>query len=135
MKHNDIERNYRSREDEILFMDLREMGSPFEKKFIQFLPEDRGKVTRTYHDWQQTNNIYIDIPEFCYSATLDEVRGKDYSLVPSKYVAFINRDENVDFESKMNALQKDFSTLLKSEEQSKKDLLNVFKELGYEIEL
>jgi type I restriction enzyme M protein len=56
-------------------------------------------------------------------------------LVPSKYIEFINRDENIDFGDKMAALQSEFSELLQSEEQSKKDLLNVFKELGYEIEL
>ena len=68
-----------------------------------------------------------------YSAKKDEVIKKDYSLVPSKYIEFINRDENIDFGDKMSALQTEFSELFKSEEQSKKDLLNVFKELGYEI--
>ena len=58
VKLNDVEKNYRNREDEILFMDLREMGSPFEKKFIQFLQPDISRVTETYHDWQQENNHY-----------------------------------------------------------------------------
>ena len=35
----------------------------------------------------------------------------------------------------MSALQTEFSELLKEEENSKKDLLNVFKEIGYEIKL
>ena len=35
----------------------------------------------------------------------------------------------------MQLLQSEFSELLKSEEASKKDLLTVFKELGYEIKL
>ena len=63
------------------------------------------------------------------------MRAKDYSLVPSKYIEFINRDENIDFDEKMQSLQKEFSELLKSEEDSKEDLLTVFKELGYEIKL
>ena len=33
----------------------------------------------------------------------------------------------------MTELQLEFSDLLQLEEESKKDLLNVFKELGYEI--
>ena len=36
---------------------------------------------------------------------------------------------------KMRELQTTFSSLLKEEETSKKQLLQVFKELGYEIEL
>lgn len=35
----------------------------------------------------------------------------------------------------MKALQTEFSELLKAEAQSKNDLLTVFKELGYAIEL
>ncbi|MEY2703120.1 MAG: hypothetical protein RLY43_1758 [Bacteroidota bacterium] len=78
---------------------------------------------------------YQDIPEFCYAASNDEIVSKDFSLVPSKYITFVNRDENIDFEDKMKGLQTDFSDLLKAESQSKNDLLNVFKELGYAIEL
>jgi type I restriction enzyme M protein len=35
----------------------------------------------------------------------------------------------------MAALQSEFAELLKAEENSKNDLLGVFKELGYEIKL
>ena len=35
----------------------------------------------------------------------------------------------------MNNLKDEFTQLLKDEEHSKKDLLDVFKELGYEIKL
>lgn len=130
-------KKYRNRENEILFMDLRQIGVPFEKKFIQFSDEDIKNVVTTYHNWQEINHQdkYKDIPEFCYSATLDDIKNKDYSLVPSKYIEFINRDENIDFDKKMKSLQKEFTEILKEEENSKNDLLTVFKELGYEIKL
>lgn len=134
-KLNNEERNYRERTDEILFMDLRKRGIPFEKKFIQFSEEERNEATNIYHNWQQQDSEYDDIPEYCYSAKLEEIRQKDYSLVPSKYIEFVDRDENIDFDEKMNGLKGEFKELLQSEEKSKKDLLNVFKELGYEIEL
>lgn len=128
---------YRDRENEVLFMDLRQMGSPYEKKYIELTEEDRKKVTDTFHAWQQVGceETYQDVPEFCYSASLDEIKAKDYTLVPSRYIEFVNRDENIDFDSKMSALQAELTELLKQEEESKKDLLGVFKELGYEIEL
>lgn len=47
----------------------------------------------------------------------------------------MNRDENIDFAEKMKSLQIEFSELIKAEAQSKNDLLTVFKELGYAIEL
>lgn len=37
--------------------------------------------------------------------------------------------------TKMKKLQAELTDLLKQEEESKKDLLQVFKELGYEIKL
>jgi len=157
VKIGDIEKQYRNRENEILFMDLRKIGIPFEKKFIQFSEENIKQISETYHNWQQATMIndkllmlndgskkdinhlslsihhYKDIPEYCYTATKEEIKKKDYSLVPSKYIEFVNRDENIDFDDKMKALQTEFKELLSEEEQSKKDLLNVFKKLGYEI--
>jgi type I restriction enzyme M protein len=137
IEHNGKIKNYRNREKEILFMDLRQMGEPFEKKYTQLSAEDIKKVCDTYHDWQQEGAgvRYQNIPEFCYSASFEDVAKRDFSLVPSKYIEFINRDENVDFDDKMKSLQTEFADLLKAEAQSKTDLLTVFKELGYEINL
>ena len=168
-------RTYRNREREILFMDLRQMGEPFEKKYTQFTDADIQKVTQTYHAWQQAGKgagkgeapaspsnkgeagaspipeagaspipeagaspfpaPFLSIPEFCYSASFDELKEKDFSLVPSKYIEFVNRDENIDFDEKMTALKTEIAVLLQQQKQSEKELLNVFKELGYEIEL
>lgn len=136
-KFNDLNREYRNRQNEILFFDLRQKGEPFEKKFIQFSERDIQDISNTFHSWQQVNleKEYKNIPEFCYSASIEEVRNKDYSLVPSKYIEFINRDENIDFETKMDDLKDEFSDLLNAEVKSKMELLNVFKELGFEIKL
>ncbi|WP_423252074.1 N-6 DNA methylase [Vibrio vulnificus] len=135
--HEDVTRNYRDREEEILFMDLRQRGEPFEKKFIQFSEQDIKEFADTLHTWQQVGaeDKYKDIAEYCYSATKEEIATKDYSLVPSKYIEFTNRDENIDFDEKMSNLKEQFSQLLAQEEKSKNELLNVFKELGYEIKL
>ncbi|WP_417120299.1 N-6 DNA methylase [Ruminococcus bicirculans (ex Wegman et al. 2014)] len=128
-------KRYRNREDEILFMDLRQMGSPYEKKYIELTAEDRAKVTSVYHNWQQEGyeETYKNVPEFCYSASFDEVKEKGFTLVPSRYIEFINRDENIDFDTKMKGLQAELKELLIEEEKSKADLLEVFKELGYEL--
>ena len=135
VKLNNVEKNYRNREEEILFMDLRQVGIPFEKKYTQFSKDNIKDISETYHKWQLDADVYEDIPEFCYSASIEEVRKKDYSLVPSKYIEFVNRDENINFDDKMKTLQTKFVDLLKDEAQSKTELLKVFKDLGYEIKL
>lgn len=129
VEHDGEIKKYREREKEVLFMDLREIGIPFEKKFIQFSDENISKISKTYHNWQITDfeKKYENIPEFCYSADFEEIKKKDFSLVPSKYIEFVNRDENIDFDEKMKSLQSEFSSLLKEEEKSKGDLLKVFK--------
>ena len=137
IEQNGVVKKYRDREGEILFMDLRQMGIPFEKKYTQFSEDDVKIITGTYHNWQQVEykTSYQDTPEYCYSASLEDLAQKDFSLVPSKYIEFVNRDEQIDFDEKMNTLQTEFAELLKAEAQSKQDLLTVFKELGYEIKL
>ena len=133
----DVTRHYRDREEEILFMDLRQCGEPFEKKFVQFSEQDIQNFANTLHTWQQVvaEDKYKNVAEYCYSATKEDIAAKDYSLVPSKYIEFTNRDENIDFDQKMNGLKEEFSDLLAQKEKSEKELLNVFKELGYEIKL
>ncbi len=131
----DEKRHFRNREKEILFFDLRQSGIPFEKKFVQFSDEKIKEIASTLHEWQKKDSIYKDIPEFCYAAKFEEIEKKDFSLVPSKYIEFVNRDENIDFDEKMQSLKTEFADLLKAEAASKNDLLTVFKELGYEIKL
>ena len=133
---NGVAKTYRDRTKEVLFVDLRQMGSPYEKKYIERTEDDRKKVADTYHVWQtQEWTDENNIDEYCDSAKFDEIEAKGFSLVPSKYIKFVNRDENIDYDTKMKQLQAELTDLLKQEDESKKDLLRVFKELGYEIKL
>ncbi|MDM1514713.1 N-6 DNA methylase, partial [Myroides odoratimimus] len=65
---NDGIKNYRKRKDEVLFMDLRQKGEPFEKKFTQFSEQDIEAISATYHNWQQKDweTTYANEPEYCY---------------------------------------------------------------------
>ena len=132
---NNRQKRYRNREKEILFMDLRQWGSEYEKKFIELTKEDIEKVALTYHNWQQIDykTTYKDIPEFCKSASLDEIKATDCSLVPSKYIEFVDRDSGIDFDTEMKRIQKDFRKLLEEEKKSQEELINAFKTLGYEL--
>ncbi len=127
---------YRNREDELLFIDLRQWGEPFEKKYIQFSMEQIQQIAENFHNWQRVGyeETYHNEPEYCYSATLDEIEKKGWSLVPSKYIEFRNRDEQIDFDTKMRQLQADIRDLLQKEEESKQQLKDLFNSLGYGLE-
>lgn len=131
---------YRDREGEILFIDMRQMGEPFEKKYVRFSDADISKVANTYHNWQREGHAdtYADVPEFCKSVSVNGkggVKEKGFSLVPSKYIEFVNRDETVDYDTRMRELQSELSGILREEAESRAAVLDVFKSLGYEIEL
>ena len=133
---NDIERRYyRDREKEILFMDLRKMGIPFEKKYIELDQNTRDKITQTYHNWQQEGyeETYSDEPEYCFSSKLKEIENKGWSLVPSKYIEFRNRDNQIDFDSTMRQLQEELRDILQKESESTEKLKALFENLGYGI--
>ena len=131
----DETRQYRNREKEVLFVDLRRWGTEFEKMFIELVPDDITKITKNYHNWQQTHYkaTYKDVPEYCYAAPFKEIQANDFSLVPSKYIEFIDRDSEIDFDTEMKRIQKDFKLLLKEEKESQEQLISAFKVLGYEL--
>lgn len=106
------------------------------RNIIELTEDDRKKVADTYHAWQTQEWTEEDnISEYCYSAKLDEIAAKGFSLVPSKYIKFVNRDENIDYDTKMKQLQSELTELLREEEKSKADLLAVLKDFGHEIKL
>ncbi len=100
-------KNIEIEKKKFLFMDLRQIGEPFEKNLFNFTDEI---YKRYYSNLSYIGNkkikTYKNIPEYCYSASLDEVEKKDFSLVPSKYIEFVNRDENIDFDEKMTVFEK-----------------------------
>jgi type I restriction enzyme M protein len=124
---------YRDRSKEILFVDLRTKGETFEKKYMQLTNDDIKEVVTTYHNWQregfETN--YEDISEYCYSANIDEVKSNDWSLIPSKYIKFLDNDVEVVLESNPEEIKNEFKVRLSKELDSHKKLREGFNALGY----
>lgn len=134
---NGKEIHYRDREKEVLFLDLRQMGIPYEKKYVQLSEDEIKKIAETYHYWQMVEwkDKYQNIPEYCYSASVENIKEKDYSLVPTKYIEFVDRGDQIDYDAKMKEIQQELSTILAEEAKSKKELLTLFDELGFTINI
>ena len=133
-KNSKKKKDTRSTENKILFFDLRRKGSEVEK-YIELNSDERTNVKKIYSNWKSSSfeKTYKDIGEYCYSASIDEIKKNDYSLITSEYVKFINKESEIDYDKEMKVIQKDFQNLLK-EEKSAKDLLkSAFKKLNYEI--
>lgn len=133
IKIGDEIRHLRSREGEVLFMDLRTWGSEFEKKYIELTPDDIAKASGIFHAWQEANGDYTDQPETCRSVKLEELKNNDWSLVPSRYIEFVDRDSQIDFDSEMKRIQKDVSDILAQETTAEQELRKAFEGLGYDV--
>ena len=105
------------------------------KKYVEFTEDTREKIVNTIHNWQIKDGDYEDIPEYSYSATIEEIRNKGYTLVPSQYIEFKNKDVDFDFNEQMSLLKSEFEDLLKKDKESMNELLDIFEVLGYEIQL
>lgn len=130
------DRQQRNREGEILFVDLRTWNQNiYEKKYVQFLPEQIKRVAEIYHTWQSegTDSSAYAVPELYRSVSLKEIEDNDFSLVPSRYIEFVDRDKDIDYERIMSDTASVVASLLKRQAVNQEALKHAFKELGHEI--
>ena len=137
VRRNDKETVIRARE-EILFIDARELGDGGnnEDGYVLLTDDDKTKISSTYFAWQspEWQQCYNNVPEFCYSATKEEVRAKNYSLAPSKYIEFVDHDFEVDYAPEVAQAQIRFTNLLKETKEAQDELVKAFGGIGYAID-
>jgi len=69
-----------------------------------FTVDDIQKIADTFHAWQQGDG-YEDVPGFCKSASLEEVRKHEHVLTPGRYVGTAEQEEDGEpFADKMQRL-------------------------------
>ena len=103
------------RNNEILFIDARNLGHLINRRTKELTDDDIKKITDTYHNWQKEDDSYQDIAGFCKSVTKDEVARLDYVLTPGRYVGLEATEDDFDFAKKFTELKQDFSSQLEEE--------------------
>ena len=80
------------------FIDARKLGRLENRVNLIFDDEDIQRIAETYHSWKEDDDApvrtesgsdpgsYKDIPGFCKSTDLEEVRSHDYILTPGRDV-------------------------------------------------
>ena len=133
-------RQLRDRRNEILFMDLRSWTDNAvkgeQKKKVLLSEQQIQRVADVYHQWQSegTDGQHFAEPELYRSVGIDEIAANDWSLVPSKYIEFIDHDLEIDYPKEMARIQQEMKQLLKREKESQRMLEEAFKGIGYGIE-
>ncbi len=133
------DRKLRNRENEILFMDLRTWTeNPVKnegKKKVLLNDEQIQRAADIYHAWQNegTDGTNYSVPELYRSVGIEEIKSQGWSLVPSKYIEFIDHDLDIDFKAEMSRIQAEMCDVLAKEKQSQKMLEDAFRGIGYGI--
>ncbi len=125
---------FRDRRGHVLFLDARKLGRMVDRTHRELTDEDILRIANTYHDWRGEKDAgeYADLPGFCKSATLEEVRKHGHVLTPGRYVgAEAQEDDGEPFEEKMKRLT---ATLREQQAEAAKldaTIATNLKELGY----
>jgi type I restriction enzyme M protein len=135
----------RNRQGETLFIDARKIGTLIDRVHRDLSDKDIGKIANTYHTWRGDKDalsglplfkggeaMYEDIPGFCKSATLEEIRGKGYMLTPGRYIDAVEAEEDEEpFEEKLRRLiiklDQHFEEANSLETQIRKNLKSLLK--------
>jgi len=134
----------RDRRGETLFIDARKIGSMISRTQKELTAEDILQIGRTYHSWRQESSSpsgrsgdegqpsYENIPGYCYSAELEDMRKHDYVLTPGRYVgAAAIEDDGIPFETKMTEMSQTlYAQMAESEKLDEVIKANLTK-LGY----
>ena len=128
---------FRDRRGQTLFIDARKLGTMVDRVHRELTEEDIRKIADTYHAWRgdveaNHDSPYKDIPGFCKSATIREIRKHNYILTPGRYVgAAPQKEDDEPFEEKMQRL---IAQLREQQAEAKKldaAIAKNLEELGY----
>ncbi len=98
----------RDRRGSTLFIDARSAGTLLDRTHRELTDADIARIAGTYHAWrgEEGADAYVDVPGFCRSAPLDEIREHGHVLTPGRYVGPVAADEDAEpFEDKLARLR------------------------------
>jgi type I restriction enzyme M protein len=134
---------FRDRRGQTLFIDARKMGHLIDRTHREFSDDEISRIAQTYHAWRASSHnptlkkggeggIYKDIPGFCKSATIEEIKAHGYVLTPGRYVGAEKiEDDDEPFDDKMKHLTAKLKEQLKESSKLEKAIKKNLKELGY----
>jgi type I restriction enzyme M protein len=125
---------FRDRRGEALFIDARKLGTMVDRVHRELTDGDIAKIAGTYHAWRGDRDAgdYTDVPGFCKSASLDDIRKHGHVLTPGRYVGAGEAEgDDEPFEEKMRRL---VATLHQQQTEAAKldaAIAASLRELGY----
>ncbi|MBO7610528.1 MAG: N-6 DNA methylase [Muribaculaceae bacterium] len=127
----------RNRQKEILFVDLRTWTENVtQKKYVELSDEQIERIFKIYKDWQSLPDgveKYEEV-ELYRSVKIKEIDENGWSLVPSRYIEFHDRDTELDFDTVLRTSGEEVKRLIALQRQNTNNLVSAFKAIGYDAE-
>ena len=128
----------RDRRSEILFIDARKLGHMVDRTRKELSEADVDKITRAYHAWRGEPDAgpYVDVPGFCKSATLEEIKGHSYVLTPGRYVGAEDAEEDdLPFKDRFSGLTERLEAQFEEAEHLRVLVKRILRKHGYPPDL
>jgi type I restriction enzyme M protein len=126
-------KGWRDRRGEVLFIDARKLGHLVDRTRREFSDEDIARTADTYHAWRGEPEAgeYADVPGFCKSATLEEIRSHAHVLTPGRYVGAADiEDDDMPFEEKLNTMRAELEAQFAESEKLATHIIANLSKLG-----
>ncbi len=126
---------FKDRKEHVLFIDARKLGTMIDRRHRELTTEDIKKIADTYHSWRgKSDKKYLDVPGFCKSATLGEIRKQQWILTPGRYVgAEDEEDDGQSFQEKMERLTSQLSHAMKQGHRLDDEIRKSLESIGYSV--
>jgi len=105
-----------------------------DRRHRELTDEEIKRISDTYHAWRGEGGKYEDMPGFCKSVKLDEIRKHEHILTPGRYVGTEEVEEDDEkFQDKMKRLTSELSEQFKKSKELEEEIKKNFKGLGYDV--
>lgn len=122
-----------NRQNQVLFIDARKMGTAISRTQIEFSDAEIARIADTFNAWCEGK--YEDVDGFCKSVHREEIAKNGDSLSPGRYIGTeeVESENDEDFAARMQGLTVELSTQLEESHRLEKVILQRLRVLGYDL--
>jgi type I restriction enzyme M protein len=119
-----------NRNNQVLFIDARKLGSAISRTQIEFSEAEVARIADTFNKWCDGN--YEDVDGFCKSVTRDEIAMNDDSLSPGRFIGTedVESESDEDFAARMQALTTQLTEQLEESHRLEAEIVKNLRHLG-----
>jgi type I restriction enzyme M protein len=121
------------RQNQVLFIDARKMGTAISRTQIEFSDAEIARIADTFNSWCEGE--YEDVDGFCKSVTREEIAKNSDSLSPGRFIGTeeLESEDDEDFSARMQGLTAKLSAQLEESQRLEGAIRKQLGALGYDI--